>query len=192
MMKSIYNMIISIINASILPIFLTLSIITQTIKNNTLGIIFISISYSLLLTYFILKAIYYFKEESESKRVLYRISNTFIDSFIMMILIYLILHYKMKLQWILLVGVIGITILEIILDSIEKQNLIKQTISISKFILLIGLGVFHLDRMLLILVITSIIIYGISSILGKKFNNKYLLSLELVFNILFGLFLIFH
>lgn len=192
MMKSIYNMIISIINASILPIFLTLSIITQTIKNNTLGIIFISISYSLLLTYFILKAIYYFKEESESKRVLYRISNTFIDSFIMMILIYLILHYKMKLQWILLGGVIGITILEIILDSIEKQNLIKQTISISKFILLIGLGLNHLNRMLLILVITSIIIYGISSILGKKFNNKYLLSLELVFNILFGLFLIFH
>ncbi len=191
-MKSIYNMIISIINASILPIFLTLSIITQTIKNNTLGIIFISISYSLLLTYFILKAIYYFKEESESKRVLYRISNTFIDSFIMMILIYLILHYKMKLQWILLGGVIGITILEIILDSIEKQNLIKQTISISKFILLIGLGINHFNRMLLILVITSIIIYGISSILGKKFNNKYLLSLELVFNILFGLFLIFH
>ena len=78
--RNITNMITSIISAVIVVIFIPL-LIVKYVSISKLGIIFLSIGYSVLLVYFILKSIYFGIENEKAKSVLYRIFRVLIDVF---------------------------------------------------------------------------------------------------------------
>ena len=85
--RNITNMITSIISAVIVVIFIPL-LIVRYVSISKLGIIFLSIGFSILVVYFILKSIYYGIEYEKVKNVLFRITRGLIDIFFCLILSY--------------------------------------------------------------------------------------------------------
>lgn len=182
-------MIISIINSSLSLVFLTLGVIFKALKGNTLGIIFTSIIYIILITNYIFKAIFYFKNESISKKVFYRLSKVTTDIYSSLISIYFILLLDNNLKWVLFGFICVILISEILLDAFDKQTEIRYLLfAIVYFIVIFNiLNLYSLD-ILVGMSILSLLIDYISNFLGRITNNKIILSFELISVIMFGLF----
>ena len=85
--RNITNMITSIISAFITIVYIPLIIVRYS-SISKLGVIFLSVGYSVLLVYFILKSIYFGIENEKAKRVLYRIFRVLIDVCFFLILSY--------------------------------------------------------------------------------------------------------
>ena len=82
--RNITNMITSIISVVMTIVFIPL-IIVRYVNVSKLGVIFLSIGYSVLLVYFILKSIYFGIENEKAKCILYRIFRVLIDVFFCLI-----------------------------------------------------------------------------------------------------------
>lgn len=187
--KSIYNMIMSIITAIIIIPILVLGIIFQSIKGNHLTVILMSIYSAFMITYYILKSIYYGKEEN--KEPLYRLSKVFLDVTTTLIIINFTLLLPTPNKWILFGCLIFFNIIEIILDSMNKALEIKYLIaSLKAFIMIYLLFMLYQFNILIMLEIISIIILFFSNILGNVLKNKLILSFDLLSVVLFGIFLI--
>ncbi len=187
--RNLYNMIISIINSSLSLVFLTLGVIFKALKGDTLGIIFTSIIYAILITNYIFKAIFYFKNESTSKKVFYRLSKITTDIYSCLISIYFILLLDNNLKWVLFGLICAILISEILLDAFDKLTEIRYLLfAIVYFIVIFNiLSLYTLD-ILVGMSILSLLIDYISNFLGRITNNKIILSFELISVIMFGLF----
>lgn len=189
--KNIYNMTISILNATICVTFLTLGIVFKAIRGDALGIIFTSIIYTTLITNYILKAIFYFKNQSTSKKVIYRLSKITTDIYSCLICIYFLMLLDTYLKWVMFSLVCTILITEILLDSFDKLTEIRYLLfAIIYFIVIFNiLSIYSLDMLVGICVLSLLIDYT-SNFLGRITNNKIILSFEIISVILFGLFFI--
>lgn len=190
--RSIYNMIISIITAVLVIPFLVLGIIHHTMSQNTLTVILLSIYYPLMIIYFILKSIGYGMEEERKKEVINRVSKSFLDVVVLLIMINFILLLTTPIKWIIFGGTIIITILEIIIDSCNKFIEIKYLLDLIKafVFLFILIHLYEINGIVGMEALSITILY-FSSLLGNLLNNKIILSFDLLSMTLFGLFLIF-
>lgn len=184
-------MTISILNATICVTFLTLGIVFKAIRGDALGIIFTSIIYTTLITNYILKAIFYFKNQSTSKKVIYRLSKITTDIYSCLICIYFLMLLDTYLKWVMFSLVCTILITEILLDSFDKLTEIRYLLfAIIYFIVIFNiLSIYSLDMLVGICVLSLLIDYT-SNFLGRITNNKIILSFEIISVILFGLFFI--
>ena len=188
MEQSNYNMVISIITAVLIVPIMVLSLIFQ---NNTLTRVLLSIYGGLGITYYILKSIMYHKDESTSKIVLDRLSNSIFDVVSLLVIINFCLLLRNSFKWILCGLLIFECILEIIIDSLDKVIEIKYLLSASKVITLIFILLYlYPISVVLGLGIVSIIGFYINHLLGRLLQNKLILSFDLTSIIIFGIFLI--
>ena len=190
--KSIFNLTTSIINASCSLIFLILVVIFQAIKNNILGVIFLSIFFFTLIIYYILKSIYYGLDNSDSKDLMYKISDIFKYISIIILTIYFILNLDFGIKWILFGIVCFLGLFYIFISIFDSLKILKY---IFGFILLLInlfliLNIYNIN-ILFYIIFLSIIVYYISNLIGELLNNKLILSLDFVSIILLGIFLIF-
>ena len=203
MEQSNYNMVISIITAVLIVPIMVLSLIFQ---NNTLTRVLLSIYGGLGITYYILKSIMYHKDESTSKIVLDRLSNSIFDVVSLLVIINFCLLLPNSFKWILF----GLLIFEC--PSITQSPLSFKTglfkicsiapisssavlstnsVSASKVITLIFILLYlYPISVVLGLGIVSIIGFYINHLLGRLLQNKLILSFDLTSIIIFGIFLI--
>lgn len=187
---NITNMITSIISAIITIVFIPLMIV-KYVSVSKLGVIFLSISYSILLVYFILKSIYYGVENEKTKRVLYRIFRVLIDVFFCLILSYFCLSSSIYIKWILFGLICSFTLFNMICSSFNSLNVVRwilQGIMIELFFYLI---LEFKSNFIVLIGCTSVLLFYIGNIAGNTTNNKLLLSSDVISTILFGLFLLF-
>lgn len=187
---NITNMITSIISAIITIVFIPLMIV-KYVSVSKLGVIFLSISYSILLVYFILKSIYYGVENEKTKRVLYRIFRVLIDVFFCLILSYFCLSSSIYIKWILFGLICSFTLFNMICSSFNSLNVVRwilQGIMIELFFYLI---LEFKSNFIVLIGCTSVLLFYIGNIAGNTTNNKLLLSSDIISTILFGLFLLF-
>ena len=187
--KSIYNMIISIISASLVIPIMVLGII---FSKNTLSTVLECIYLPILISYLVIKSIYFAKSESTSKEVLKRLSKCILDVVTTLIVVEFTLLLHTPFKWILFSILLLICILELLLDSINKLVEVKYLLSVIKIALFIfALISNYLFSFISICILLAIFIEYISNLLGSILNNKTLLSFEIIAIILFGVFLIF-
>ena len=117
--RNITNMITSIISAVIVVIFIPL-LIVKYVSISKLGIIFLSIGFSILVVYFILKSIYYGIEYEKVKNVLFRITRGLIDIFFCLILSYFCLSSSIHIKWVLFGIVCFFTIFNMICSAFNS------------------------------------------------------------------------
>lgn len=187
---NITNMITSIISAIITIVFIPLMIV-KYVSVSKLGVIFLSISHSILLVYFILKSIYYGVENEKTKRVLYRIFRVLIDVFFCLILSYFCLSSSIYIKWILFGLICSFTLFNMICSSFNSLNVVRwilQGIMIELFFYLI---LEFKSNFIVLIGCTSVLLFYIGNIAGNTTNNKLLLSSDIISTILFGLFLLF-
>ena len=187
---NITNMITSIISAIITIVFIPLMIV-KYVSVSKLGVIFLSISYSILLVYFILKSIYYGVENEKTKRVLYRLFRVLIDVFFCLILSYFCLSSSIYIKWILFGLICSFTLFNMICSSFNSLNVVRwilQGIMIELFFYLI---LEFKSNFIVLIGCTSVLLFYIGNIAGNTTNNKLLLSSDVISTILFGLFLLF-
>ena len=187
-MKSNYNMVMSIIGGFISIVFLILSIIFSAINSNVLGIIFSSIFYLFIIAYFIINSIYY----GCGSNALYRFSNILVSIFTSLILIYFTLNYDSFSKWILFGFICLFLILEILLDSFDNLIEIKYLFEGIKLSLIIYLFVCFYCNFVLLLGISSVVLFFFSRLLGKVLKNKIILSYDIISLIIFGIFFLFN
>ena len=184
--KSIYNMIISMINIIVMIPLMILGIIFQ--KNSVL---WISLFYPVLIASYIIKSISYGKDTFISRDILSRIADTLLDGGVALCLILFIMLLSHPIKWILLAAVITITVLEIIIDSIQKGLEIKYLLSGLLSSILIAIIIYLTNNIVLLwLSLTAIVLFYLSHVLGKILENKIILSFDLISMILFGIFLL--
>ena len=187
--RNITNMITSIISAVIVVIFIPL-LIVRYVSISKLGIIFLSIGYSILVVYFILKSIYYGIEYEKVKNVLFRITRGLIDIFFCLILSYFCLSSSIHIKWVLFGIVCFFTIFNIICSAFNSLSVVRwilQGIMIELFLYLI-LG--FKSNIVILIGCTSALLFYIGNIVGNNTNNKILLSSDIISLLLFGLFLL--
>ena len=121
--------------------------------------------YPVLMVYYIFKSIYFGKNESTSKTVMYRLSNVFMNLGTTLIVMNFTLYLKNPYNWLLFSYLLVSLILETIIDSLEQGLELKYLLS--------GMKAF-------ILIFTLLSIY----------NGIGLLSFEIISLVIFGIFLI--
>lgn len=190
--RSIYNMVTSIIGAVLtIPLFV-LGIIFNALEHDILGIVLSSIFYTFIIIHFIFNSIYYAKEESTSKIVLYRLSKIITDIYTTLVCINFVLYLTGPMKWILFAYLITTTITEILLDSFDKLTELKYLLSAIKgFIGIFTILLLYNAGFLFMIGLLSILICYISPLLGNIIKNKIILSFDLLALILFGIFYIF-
>lgn len=189
--KSIYNMIVSIITTTTIPVLLVLTVIFQAIKGNVLGVVFLPIFFVFLISYFVIKAIYYGYDDSSSKEVFYRISNVLFELSLSVVYTYFVLTICGYSKWILFGFGLLLIIINILFSSFNILDEIKYLLFLFiiyimsySFISICGINFIS------IIGISSIVFLYITSILGKILKNKIILSFDLLSVLSFGLFLI--
>lgn len=188
--RNITNMITSIISVVMTIVFIPL-IIVRYVNVSKLGVIFLSIGYSVLLVYFILKSIYFGIENEKAKCILYRIFRVLIDVFFCLILSYFCLSSSICIKWVLFGLVCFFTIFNMICSAFNSLNVVRwilQGILIESFLYLI---LDFKSNIVILIGCTSVLLFYIANIAGNATNNKLLLSSDIVSTILFGLFLLF-
>ena len=187
--RSIFNMVIAIITAAII-IPLTVTAIVHHAHQSVLSVIFISIYYPVLLTHFILKAIYYGMDEGATKTVLFRLSKVFLDVSTSLIVVHFTLLMKSPIQWVLFAGICTSLIAEILLDSFDQLTEIKYLLSAVKaFVFIFILLTLYPINFLFAMILGSTLLLYCSNLLGRILKNKIILSFEIISILLFGIFL---
>ena len=189
--KSIYNMIVSIITTTTIPVLLVLTVIFQAIKGNVLGVVFLPIFFVFLISYFVIKAIYYGYDDSSGKEVFYRISNVLFELSLSVVYTYFVLTICGYSKWILF----GFGLLLIIINIFFSSFNILDEIKYLLFLFIIYIMSYSFISIcgfnfISIIGISSIVFLYITSILGKILKNKIILSFDLLSVLSFGLFLI--
>lgn len=186
--KSTYNMVVSIINAALSLLLLALVIVFQAIKKNTLGIIFMSIIYSIMLSSHIFKSIFYAKKDSLSKKVLHKLSLVTTTTYISLMAIYFLLKTESSIKWIIIGIIISILIIGVVFDSINKFKEIKYLLLfITYLVLIFTFYNIYRTNTLFYLLLLSIIIESSSNLLGNLLKNKTILSFEIISVVLYGI-----
>ena len=182
-------MIMSIISSVVIIPLLTIGVVSNVIQKNSLGIIFQSIYYTILIIYFIMQSIYYTKNNNTTKRVLKKINKSFLHTFITLIMIYYTLLINEPYKWIIFASIILINILIIIFNSIGIFNMINNILNGILLLTIIFLILYIYGfNFLSFLGLISIILFYTSSLLGEIFNNKIILSFDIISLIIFGIF----
>ena len=151
----------------------------------------ISIYYGLLLSCYILKSISYGKEKSSSKEAIRRVSNCIKNGSIGIITIYFVLQLTNSLKWIIFSCIILLMIFEVILDSINKLLEFKYLFyGLTLLIMILSIKSIYPENIIFMIGITSILIDGISNILGPTIKNNKVLSFDIISFIIFGIFLV--
>lgn len=186
MEKSIYNRIISIFSSIATIVLMTLIIIFQSLKHNS--IVFQILLFVSIFIYFILKSIYTGKDNI----VLKRISEPFKDLSLVLVSIFILLQLNTPFKWILFSFVIVIGILLIIINSINKQIEIKYVFE-TLILLMVNVITINIvgNNYLFYLMLGSNVSFIISDIVGTITKNKILNSFDIISLILLGLFFIF-
>ena len=186
--KSIFNMVLSIISSVIIIPLMVLGII---FSRDSLTTTFMCFYYPVLMVYYIFKSIYFGKNESTSKTVMYRLSNVFMNLGTTLIVMNFTLYLKNPYNWLLFSYLLVSLILETIIDSLEQGLELKYLLSGMKaFILIFTLLSIYNGIGLLSLAFLAILICYICDLLGKILQNKLLLSFEIISLVIFGIFLI--
>lgn len=187
MERSIYNRIISIISSITTIVLMILIIIFQILKHN--NILFLTIIFILIFTYYILKSIYIGKDNNE---VLRRITESFKDINIILISIFILLYLNTPFKWILFSIIIILGIILIIINSINKQIEIKYVFE-TLILLMVNIITLNIvgNNYLYYLMLSSNIFFIISDLVGQIIKNKILISFDIIALILLGLFFIF-
>ena len=186
-MRSKYNLVMSILGSITTFIFLILSIVFHAIDHNILAIVFSSIFYLFIITYFIFNSIYY----GTGKKILIVFTNISSSIFTSLILIYFLLLYNNYSKWIYIGIFLLFLILEIILDSFDKLFEFKYLFSSFKLLLLLFLFISYYNNIILLLGIASSLLFYSSRLLGRVFNNRIIYSYDFIALVLFGIFYIF-
>jgi len=186
-MKSSYNLVMSILGSVFTFIFLVLSIVFHGIEKDALTITFSSIFYVFIIGYFILNSIYY----GSGNSTLHRLGNITSSIFTTLILIYFLLLYNNYSKWIFIGIYLLFLVFEILLDSFDKLIELKYLLVGFKLTLILYLFVNYYSNIILLLGISSVILYFVSRLLGKILNNKIILSYDIISLIIFGIFYIF-
>lgn len=188
--KSIYNMIITIIQSVVSIVLMVLAVIFLSIKNDSIGIILMSITFPIIISYSILKTIFYGLEQETPKSILDIICFALSQIITVLISTYIVLKLNNSLSWIAFSVVIVISIITIffkIFDISEDTSYILSTIN--TFLLIIVTCYIYSFNLITSLFLLSISLSHISMI-GNRINNKLLMSINLLSILLFGLFLI--
>ena len=177
----------SILSAIFVLPLLTLGIIFNALNNNILGIIFQSIFYPFIITYFILRAIYY----KNNNEVINRISKAIMNLFITLIMIYFTLLIKETYKWIIFSSIILTNILLIVFNS---TNILKITNHILNGLLLLTfiyiLIILYNFNIISFLGSISIILFYVSNILEDILKTKNIMIASSISLIIFGIFYI--
>ena len=185
--RSIYNMVTSIVSAAIMVAMLVLGII---FSSSALTTIFICIYDGILIAHFILQSIYHGKEEE--KEVFYRLSRATLILATTLIMIHFVLLLTPSWKWILMGVLIGVGVLEIVIESLQKGIEMNYLLSGSRILLwfwvIYTLYTFNFN--VLLGTLAALILY-FSQLFGNAFQNKMVLSFDMISVILFGLFIIF-
>ncbi len=187
MEKSIYNRIISIFSSIATIVLMTLIIIFQSLKHNS--IVFLILLFVTIFIYFILKSIYTGKDNNEALR---RLSESFKDLSLVLVSIFILLMLNNLFKWILFSFVIVLGILLIIINSINKQIEIKYVFE-TLILLMVNVITINIvgNNYLYYLMLGSNVSFIISDIVGTITKNKILNSFDIISLILLGLFFIF-
>ena len=187
--RSIYNLVMSIIAGALMIPVLVLGIIFQ---KGALATTMICIYCGLGIIHFILKSIYYGKDESDGKEVFYRLSRTILILATTLIMIHFVLLLSPSWKWILMGSLIGVGVLEIIIESLQKGTEMNALLSGCRILLwfwiIYTLYTFNFP---VLLGLSSAMILYFSHLFGMSFQNILVLSFDLLSVILFGLFIIF-
>lgn len=190
--RSIYNMIISIITAVLLIPLLILGIIHNVSLENVIGIVLLPIIYLSLGVALILKSIDYATASYSKDTVLERISNSFILFSVSLICINFTLLLNNAVSWILFSAICLLGILEIVFSAINVLKEVRYLMVIANIVILFSV-LYTLQGINIVTMLSAIAMSGclLCHILGKELNNKYILSFEKIFIIIFGIILIF-
>ena len=187
--RSIFNMVVSILSAALIIPFLVLGIVFH---KNAFTVIMICIYLSLLITHFICKSIYYGKEDSTSKEVFYRLSRCILKGATTLIMIHFVLLLTPSWKWIFMGVLIGVGVLEIVIEALQKALEMNYLLAGSKILLwywiIYTLYTFNFN---VVLGTLAALIAFFSHLIGMNFQNKLVLSFDMISVILFGLFILF-
>lgn len=188
--KSIYNMIVCIIQSVLSVALLVLAIIFLSIKKDVLGVVLTSISFPLITIYSIIKSIYYGLEESSEKRILNIICNIISQIITVLIASFIVLKLNNAISWIIFSLTIALGILKIIFNLFDlSKNTIYILSTIETFVIIIVLSYLYNFNLKTLIPLIAIITSHLSNI-GNMIENKILMSINLLSIILYGLFLI--
>lgn len=192
--KNIFNMVMSIIFASIFSIFLVLIIIFKALKGDIIGIIFCSLSLVFGITSEIIKAV----DEVNNNKVLNKLHNIFKITALTFFSIYLVLLLNTNIKWILLGITLVLSTLYIVFKSINKFKKLNELLHILILIITLVAGYLlynfnYLFTMLLIGLVTYYLFnLKISNKNNKLINNKLIIFLLIFTYIDLGIFLILN
>lgn len=187
--KSIFNMLMSIIFASIFTVFLVLIIIFKALKLDVIGIIFCSISLVFAITSSIIKSV----ESMNNNKTLNKLTEIFKISALTFFSTYLILLLKTNIKWYFLSLVLLLTTVYIIFKSINKFSKINELLHFLIIIitLITGYLLYSFNYLFILLTIGLITYYTFNLIINNK-HNKIIIFLLLFTYIDLGIFLLLN
>lgn len=187
--KSIFNMVMSIIFASIFTIFLVLIIIFKAIHSDIIGIIFCSLSLVFGITSEIVKAV----DEVNNNKTLNKLQDIFKITALTFFSIYLVLLLNTNIKWILLGITILLSILYIVFKSINKFKKLNELLHILILIITLVTGylLYNFNYLFIMLLIGLVTYYLFNLIISNK-NNKLIIFLLIFTYIDLGIFLILN
>lgn len=186
--KSIFKMVTSIISASINSVFMPLVIVFYTLYYDSLSIVLVTLFYSFIIPYFIIKAIYSILSLGTCKNILKRIKNVLLDISLCLIISHFLLYSFDLIRWIVFGIVVSISLFNIFIDSFDKLRFVKKILlSIIFLILLITLfSTFYYTLFVLLGIIGFSLLY-----IGNIFNKSLFSLFDIFASILIGLFILF-
>lgn len=187
--KSIFNMVMSIIFASIFTVFLVLIIIFKSLKLDIIGIIFCSISLVFAITSSIIKSV----ESINNNKTLNTLTEIFKISSLTFFSTYLILLLNINIKWLFLSLILLLSTIYIIFKSINKFPKINILLHITIIIitLITGYLLYNFNYLFILLAIGLITYYIFNLIIINK-HNKIIIFLLLFTYIDLGIFLLLN
>ena len=186
--KSVSKMVTSIISSSINAIFMPLVIVFYVLNYDSLSIVLVTLFYSFIILYFIIKAIYSILSLGTSKNILKRIMNVLLDISLCLFITHFLFYSFEVIRWIIFGIVTSISLFNIFIDIFDRLRIVKKILlGILFLILLVVLfNTFYYS----LFVLTGII--GVSLFYVGNIINKKMFSLFDIFaSILIGLFILF-
>lgn len=189
LIKSVFNMVMSIIFASIFTVFLVLIIIFKALKVDIIGMIFCSLSLVFAITSSVIKAV----GSMNNNKTIKKLQEIFKISALTFFSIYLILLLKTNIKWLLLGIVLVLSIIYIIFKSINKFSKINELLHILIIFITIvtGYKLYNFNHLFIMLLIGLITYFLFDLIINNK-NNKLIIFLLLFTYIDLGIFLILN
>lgn len=187
--KSIFNMVMSVIFASIFTVFLVLIIIFKSLKLDIIGIIFCSISLVFAITSSIIKSV----ESINNNKTLNTLTEIFKISSLTFFSTYLILLLNINIKWLFLSLILLLSTIYIIFKSINKFPKINILLHITIIIitLITGYLLYNFNYLFILLTIGLITYYIFNLIINNK-HNKIIIFLLLFTYIDLGIFLLLN